>query len=143
METSDLHRRDVDVVLAEERSHPPDKAGLVLMFCQQEMAVHRYVDPEAVDEYDPRVTLHERAGDLRRADLDREERRVPRRFGLTPPGDDEAARPCEVERVHEIHALLAERLEHALHCRRVKRLRVQLQDGPAVPECELRGPVVE
>src|SRR3979411_1799014 len=69
MESPDLHRRDVHVVLAEEGPNASDEPGLVLMLGEQEMAVHGNVDPEPVDEHDPRVTLHQRAGDLRGADL--------------------------------------------------------------------------
>src|SRR6266550_1647185 len=57
VETPDLHRRDVHVVLAEERPHATDEAGLVLVLRQEEMALHRDIDPEPVDEHDPGVTL--------------------------------------------------------------------------------------
>src|SRR4029077_13060059 len=143
MEATDLHRRDVHVVLAEQRAHATDETGLVLMLRQKEMAVHGHVDPEAVDEDDPRVALHERSCDLRRSDLHREQRWEPRRLRLATLRDGEAARAREIEGVHEIHTLLAEGLEHTLHSGRPQRFRIELEDPAAVPERELRRPVIE
>ena len=143
MQAPDLHRRDIHVVLAEKSANPADETGLVLVLREQEVALDRHVDPEAVDEHDSRVTLHKRSGDLGRSDLHREERRIARRLGLTALGDHEAARPREVESVHEVDPLLAEGLEHAFHSGGAERLRVELEDRAAVRERELRRPVIE
>src|SRR2546421_9200977 len=113
------------------------------MLREKKMAVHRNVDPEAVDEHDPGVSLHERSGDFRRPDLHREKRRVPRGLRLAAFRDRETARTREIERVHEIDPLLAERLEQTLHRGRPERLRIELQDRAAVCERELGGPVIE
>ena len=72
MQAPDLHRRDVHVVFAQQGPDPSDETGFVLMFGEEKMAVHGDVDPEAVDEHDAGISLHERAGDLRRSDLHRE-----------------------------------------------------------------------
>src|SRR5712691_10497181 len=49
MEAADLHRGDVHVVLAEERAHPPDEAGLVLMLCEEQVTFDGHVDPVPID----------------------------------------------------------------------------------------------
>src|SRR5438093_10741659 len=43
MKSAHLHRRDVHVVLAEQRPDAADEAGLVLMLCEEQVALDRDV----------------------------------------------------------------------------------------------------
>src|SRR5688572_4312086 len=143
METSDLHRRDIHVVLAKQRPDAANEAGFVLVLREQEVALDRDVDPEAVDQHDAWLALHQRARDLGVTDANGEERRVPRRFGVAPLFDHKSTRTRDRERVHEIHALGAECLEQTLHDRGAQRLRVKLEKLAGVGELELCGALVE
>src|SRR5439155_11411446 len=143
MKSTDLHRRDVHVVLSEQRPDTAHEAGLVLMLREQQVALDRDVDPEPVDEDDARLALHERPRDLGVADAHGEERGVPRRLGLAALLDHESARTRDRERVHEVHALRAERLEQSPHHGGAQRLGVELEQLAGVRELQLRGPLVE
>src|SRR6267378_3424826 len=57
MKATDLHRRDVHVVLAEKRPDATDETRLVLMLREQQVTLDRHVDPEPVDENDARLAL--------------------------------------------------------------------------------------
>src|SRR5258706_7608045 len=140
---SDLHRRDVPVVLAEQRAGAADEAGLVLMLREEQVALDRHVDPEPVYEHDAWLALHERPRDLGVADAHGEERVVSRGLGLAPFLDHEAARMGDRQRVHEVHALGAERLEQALHHRGAQWLGVELEQLAGVRELQLRGALIE
>src|SRR5688500_12951723 len=143
METSDLHRRDVHVVLAEQRPDAPNEAGFVLVLREKQVALDRNVDPEAVDQHDAGLALHQRPRDLGAPDANGEERGVARRLGVAPLLDHKSPRARDRERVHEIHALGTERLEQTLHDRRTQRLRVELEKLAGVRELELCGALVE
>src|SRR5688572_30098661 len=103
------------------------------------MALDGDVDPKAVDQNDSWLALHERARDLRAADANGEKRGVPRSLRVAPLLDHEATRPRDRERVHQIHALGAERLEETLHDRSTERLGVELEKLAGVCKLELRG----
>src|SRR2546425_3276162 len=143
MEPADLHGRDVHVVLAQERTDASDEAGLVLVLREEQMSFDRHVDPEVVDEHDARIALDEGPRDLCGAHAHREQRRVTRRLSLAPLLNHQAARSGEVERIHEVHALLAEGFEEPLDRGRAEWLGVELEDGTSVRERELRWPIVE
>src|SRR5437879_474385 len=143
MKSADLHRRDVHVVLSEQRTDAPHEAGFVLMLREQQVPFDRNVDPEPVDEHDARLALHQRPSDLGVADAHGEERGVPRRLGLAALLDHESARTRDRERVHEIHPLCAERLEQSLHDGGTQRFGVELEQLARVRELKLRGPLDE
>src|SRR2546430_1090143 len=110
----DVHRRDVHIRAAKERADAADEPRLVLVLRQQEMAVDRDIDPEAVDADDARLAADDRPADRRPADRDLEQARVAGLPGLAALDDVEPARFRFRERVHEIHPARLERLEHAL-----------------------------
>src|SRR5207249_2872081 len=143
VKTPYLHRRDVHVVLAEQRADAADEARLVLVFRKEQVTLDRNVDPKAVNEHDPRLALHQRPADRGAADLHREQRPEACRFGLAVFADVEAASASDRERVHEVHALLAERLEQTLHHGRAQWLRVDLEQLTGVVELDAAGPLIE
>src|SRR6185503_19273078 len=143
VEASDLHRRDVHVVLAEQRPDAADQARLVLVLGQEQVTLDRNVDPEPVDVHDARLALHERPRDLGVADADREKRVVPRGLCLAPLLDHQATRPRDRERIHEVHTLGAECLEQPLHDGGAQRLGVELEELAGVRDLQLGRTLVE
>src|SRR5438093_6413741 len=107
------------------------------------MSIDGHVDPEAVNEDDAWLALHERPADRGAADLHAQQRAVTRRLGLAVLADVEPAGARDRERVHEVHALLAERLEQTLHHGRAQWLRVDLEQLTGVVELDAAGPLIE
>src|SRR2546430_13089307 len=113
------------------------------MFREEEMPIDGHVDPEAVDEDDARLALHERPADRGAADLHAQERAVTLRLGLAVLADIEAPSARDLQRVHKVHALLAERLEQSLHDSRAQRLGLDLEQLTGVVQLDTARPLVK
>src|SRR2546425_2868137 len=110
---SDLHARDVHVVLAEDGAEPPDHPGPVFVAADQEAAVGHQVDPKRVDPNCARLSHQHGAGDFVPVDAKRDEAPVAAVRRASPLDELHTAAGCDQARVDLVDAVLGERLQHA------------------------------
>src|SRR5258706_9680184 len=108
---TDLHARDVHVVLAEDAANSPHDARAVLVAADQEAALGHEVDPKRVDAHSTRLPHQDGAGYVMTLHPHRDEARVAALGAASPLDQLDPPAARDEAGVDRIYSLLRERLQ--------------------------------
>src|SRR6266851_9854131 len=139
----DLHARDVDVVLAEDRAKTPDHARPVVVAADEEAPLRHEVDAKRVDSNRARLAHEHSAGELVPVHTKRDEAGVASTRGAAPFDQLDAPAGGDQSRVDGVDAVFRERLQHASNRGRDQKVDVVLGQLALALELDRVHPAAE